>query len=719
MKNKFTKLLLILAIAIFGIACSNDPLTMDEANNQISFLAEMNATKATDTAFESGDNISVTAYTTDGSIYQSNVSYSYDFDCFTSTSPTIYNGLVSELEFRALYPYVEMSADKIAYFSVYTNQSSGTNYTLSDLMFGYSALTSDESPRLIFDHMLTKIIMNVTSSDIDMTGSSVTLTALTEAECDFNEFSTSAIGSTQTITMASNGTDSYKAIIIPQLIDTSASFGVISTTSGDYELYIPSTTDLQGGSQYTINATIMNGEITLELPLINDWTEGEFGTDQPDVNDDYLVAAMSLSELSASNYPQDCDEWCIIDEVATTADFEGLNAALIDAMDYDRHIRLEFPYLEALPDSAIGTSWWGYYLTSVETIYLPAATTIGFNAIRECTVTDIFAPNAIEIWNQAFCGCNELVYLSLPSAMSIHFSAFDGCDSLMYLDVNSEYFYFFDCVLYDANQTTILTVLPSISGYYEAPTSVKTVDSGAFYNCDTLESIYLPEVTTISSDAFLACLVKSIAAPNVSYIGSRAFAGCTSLTSVDVANDYYIFENNMILTADRQTLHTYLCSSTATSFTASDEIKYIGSNAFEGYNSLTEISLPKVESLGSGAFMSCSDLLSISLPEVTAVGHSCFWVCPQLTSISMPKVTSIDMDAFGYCSSLETLEIATDSDVVIKSIGSDIFYDLATEDITLILGVANSSMVDGLYFNAYCETGDSYTYGPFKSIELK
>ncbi len=83
-------------------------------------------------------------------------------------------------------------------------------------------------------------------------------------------------------------------------------------------------------------------------------------------------------------------------------------------------------------------------------------------------------------------------------------------------------------------------------------------------------------------------------------------------------------------------------------------------------------------------------------------------------------MTTIGNFAFFYCSALESLEIATSSGVVIESFygSSGMFSGVTLSNVTLTLGSANSSMVNGLYFNAPYY-GSTYTYGPFKEIILK
>ena len=103
-----------------------------------------------------------------------------------------------------------------------------------------------------------------------------------------------------------------------------------------------------------------------------------------------------------------------------------------------------------------------------------------------------------------------------------------------------------------------------------------------------------------------------------------------------------------------------------------DGLTSIGSYAFEGCRSLTNIEIPNsVTSIGDYAFMNCSSLTSIEIPSsVTSIGERAFYYCRSLTSIEIPSsVTSIGYAAFQNCSSLTSIEIPSS----VTSIGNYAF----------------------------------------------
>ena len=113
---------------------------------------------------------------------------------------------------------------------------------------------------------------------------------------------------------------------------------------------------------------------------------------------------------------------------------------------------------------------------------------------------------------------------------------------------------------------------------------VKTINERAFYGCERLTSVVIPD--------------------SVTSIGIWAFAYCGSLTSVTIGNS----------------------------------VTSIGGYAFYNCSSLTEIVIPdSVTSIGGGAFYDCDSLTEIVIPDsVTSIEVAAFQYCSSLTSVTIP-----------------------------------------------------------------------------------
>ena len=92
-----------------------------------------------------------------------------------------------------------------------------------------------------------------------------------------------------------------------------------------------------------------------------------------------------------------------------------------------------------------------------------------------------------------------------------------------------------------------------------------------------------------------------------------------------------------------------------------EQVKAIGTNAFSGCPSLSEINLKNVTHIGKRAFMECSALEEVDMSEVTTIYEGAFWRA-GLIALSLPKATSISEGitgsngSFASCQSLASVE---------------------------------------------------------------
>ena len=167
------------------------------------------------------------------------------------------------------------------------------------------------------------------------------------------------------------------------------------------------------------------------------------------------------------------------------------------------------------------------------------------------------------------------------------------------------------------------------------PNSVTFIGEGVFRNCYKLSSITLPnDVTTIGSSAFRDCTsLKSITLPDgITSIEAAVFSGCTSLISVSIPNSVTTIKGN--------------------------DLFGLIPGSFEGCASLTSITIPNsVTMIGNGTFSKCSNLASITLStNLLSIGNDAFVDCTSLTGITIPaSVKSIGINTFHGCTNLTTI----------------------------------------------------------------
>ncbi len=165
------------------------------------------------------------------------------------------------------------------------------------------------------------------------------------------------------------------------------------------------------------------------------------------------------------------------------------------------------------------------------------------------------------------------------------------------------------------------------------PTSAKSIECDALYNCSYLTDITIPEgIERIENGgydngsaayrgAFTGCPFTSITLPNsITYIGNYTFYKL-GLTSIDLP----------------------------------EGLVEIRDNAFDGCSNLTSVTFgPNLKTIGSQAFQSCSKLSTLNLPtSLVSIGTYAFRLITALTELRIPSsVESIGAAAFYGCSNL-------------------------------------------------------------------
>ncbi len=288
--------------------------------------------------------------------------------------------------------------------------------------------------------------------------------------------------------------------------------------------------------------------------------------------------------------------------------------------------------IEGYPVTSIGDSAF-YWCSNLTSIKIPdSVTIIGKSAFSYCnSLTNITIPDSVtiignsafydsdalksitigngvkSIGSSVFFSCNKLTSVTIPNSVtSIGDYAFSCCENLtsIFVDADNQCFLSIDGVLFNKNQTELISYPRGKGGNYIIPNTITSIRNGAFYYCDNLTNIDIPNGVTI--------------------IGDSAFYSCESLTSITIP----------------------------------DGITSIGKDAFLGCYNLTSITIPdSVTSIGDRAFYQCYRITSITIPNgVTSIGEWTFSSCSSLTSITIPdSVTIIDDFAFYSCDNIKTV----------------------------------------------------------------
>ena len=304
----------------------------------------------------------------------------------------------------------------------------------------------------------------------------------------------------------------------------------------------------------------------------------------------------------------------------------------------------------------------------------------------------IIPSSVTSIVTYAFSGCSKLTSITIPSLVTsiVTDTAFSGASSLTSITVdpaNPNYSSDEFGVLFNKLKTILYRCPAGLNvASYIIPSSVTSIDAGAFQNYSKLTSITIPSsVTSIAIDT--------------------AFSGASSLTSitVDPTNPNYSSDEFGVLFNKLKTILYRYPEKLNVAYIIPTSVTSIGASAFQNCSTLSSITIPSsVTSIGDYAFSGCTGLTNIICntylarfgfgffglnnvglqitfdyvgaipdgacngrtnlksvtirPNITSIGASAFQNCSTLSSITIPSsVTSIGDYAFSGCTGLTNI----------------------------------------------------------------
>ena len=296
---------------------------------------------------------------------------------------------------------------------------------------------------------------------------------------------------------------------------------------------------------------------------------------------------------------------------------------------------------------------------SIESITFPdSVTSIGETAFAACSsLKSVELGSGVKtIGDYAFAWCGALTDVKIPYGVTtIGESAFDSCtsfenitfpDSVTSIGQNVIWgtAYYKDeanwenDVLYVDNH--LITSKSTINGDYVIKDGTKTIANSAFSNCESLESITIPNsveyigqfgfykcsslknvtipdsVLSIDYRAFGSCasLENVVIGAGVTYIEEGAFRSCKSLKNIEVSEDNSSFTSvdGVLFNKDKTELLKYPTGSSNTTYTVPNSVTTIGYRAFDYSASLESIVIGAgVTHIGENAFKNCTALKDV------------------------------------------------------------------------------------------------------------
>ena len=301
------KIRTLLSAAAAGLfmtaACQKAPVDQPVPSEKLTI--KLNAslyqfTKATDTAFEEGDQISVNIFNPECYLY--NAHFTYTGGQLTSATPyEWYEDTDIEATVTAMYPASETMEGFAATqsFMVNADQSTKVGYAASDLLLASTkAYPSEDAVNLPFKHALSKIVVNVDNQlkeAVENVWFTDVLGGVSFSTADHSDLA--ATGSAGTVKAYKSGENTWQLIVAPQ---TASPKLALTTTSGkQYTFVLTEDVTFASGKVSTATVTVSPESIyTSFTPEISDWvadndlnfSQDDTEVELPEVDDPVLTA---------------------------------------------------------------------------------------------------------------------------------------------------------------------------------------------------------------------------------------------------------------------------------------------------------------------------------------------------------------------------------------------------------------------------------------------
>lgn len=184
------------------------------------------------------------------------------------------------------------------------------------------------------------------------------------------------------------------------------------------------------------------------------------------------------------------------------------------------------------------------------------------------------------------------------------------------------------------------------------PESLESIPEGSFRTCKQLTEVYIPStIKTIEKTAFYECTaltsIKFANDSTLETIGESAFSKTSSLGKLVLPQSIVSIEASAFYTSGVDEVYF------------GTNLKSIGRNCFYQCSSLTAIYFDKnshLEVIDQLAFNGCTQLTTVHLNDVDTLLWRCFYDCNNITEFKIGVVKSCDIQSFDTMSNLQTIQ---------------------------------------------------------------
>lgn len=291
-----------------------------------------------------------------------------------------------------------------------------------------------------------------------------------------------------------------------------------------------------------------------------------------------------------------------------------------------------------------------------------------FNGLS--TIMTAGLTNVTAIGDRAFYGCSSLQHIVVPSTVaSIGESAFEGCSSLNSCQIDT------------------------------AGAVLTTVNKKAFKNCSLLKYVVFPNTVTEGDWTEIFCGCASLANTNlptaIVEIGDYAYCGCQKLVSLRMHDNVEkigasAFKDCRLLELDKVSFGVLF---------------YIGDNAFENCEKLTNLRAENVEFIGENAYKNCLSLTEITVGENAVSYYAGTEILSGLSVINVAaNVGAVDVDTYlTGCASVSSIVVYSENSAFpARSFAEKVNALTSNKGITF-LSVPLYESLDAAVLNVFCK----------------
>ena len=172
---------------------------------------------------------------------------------------------------------------------------------------------------------------------------------------------------------------------------------------------------------------------------------------------------------------------------------------------------------------------------------------------------------------------------------------------------------------------------------------ITMIDEQAFWNCDTLNSVYIPKSVSIIST-------------------TNTFSDCNNLLRIDVSEENEKYSSQDGVLYDKNKTRLIAAPGAIESCKIPDTVKTISRYSFANCNNLKDIEIPEgVTKIEDWAFSECGLLTHIDFPStLTKIDHHSFYKTNLTGSVVIPdNVTFLGNNVFNNCNNINKIIIGS------------------------------------------------------------